>query len=221
MNVNYSRDAIRELLEIVGHPLPRFDILQHLVWAAGTATVVAHPELDDLYDAKIVGKSWVFYDNLDTMRADGDLVLLRTPEWRRILGLRFNPQLRIHTQRGGSYWYATREQHERWLAEPDHPAQVLAQIQARLDPNGALPHVSVPRTDLAFLFKLAEEHTRLRPPSAAPSGPSQHSGMTADRISEIRSVAGSEFRDWEWADTVIDELLREVERLSPFSTGSS
>ncbi|MEV4500907.1 hypothetical protein [Streptomyces klenkii] len=221
MNVNYSRDAIRELLESVGHPLPRYDILQRLVWAAGTAPVVAHPKLDDLYDTKIVGRARVFYDNLDAMRADGDLVLLRTPEWRRILGLRFDPNLRIHTQRGGSYWYATRAQHERWQAEPDHPAQILAQIQTRLDPDGALPHVPVARTDLAFLLELAEAHVRLRPSPAAPSEPRQHSGMTADRIAEIRSKAASEFRDWAWADAVIDELLGEVERLSSFTTGSS
>ncbi|MEU1307896.1 hypothetical protein ABZ419_03215 [Streptomyces cinnamoneus] len=220
MNVNYSCDAIRELLESVGHPLPRYDIMQRLVWAAG-ADPATYRKIDDIFDGKVTGNGLEFYHNLDAMRADGDLVLLRTPEWRRILGLRFNPKLRINTQRGGSYWYATRAQHERWLAEPDQPAQQLAQIQARLDPDGALPYVPVARTDLAFLFELAEAHVRLRPSPAAPFEPRQHSGMTADRVAEIRSKGASEFRDWVWADAVIDELLGEVERLGSFSAGSS
>ncbi|MFC4512289.1 hypothetical protein [Streptomyces ehimensis] len=218
MNVNYSRDAIRDLLESVGHPLPRHDIMLRLLWAAGADPAV-YRTIDDVRDGRIAGNALEFSDNLRAMRADGDLVLLRTTEWRRILGLRFNPDIRINS--GGSYRYATRAQHERWQAETDHPAQILAQLQTRLDPDGVLTYASVARSDLAVLFKLAVEGARLHPSPAASSGPKPDSGMTADRIAEIRSKAASEFRDWEWADTVIDELLREVERLSSFSTGSS
>ncbi|WP_116211676.1 hypothetical protein [Streptomyces olivoreticuli] len=221
MTIDYSRTAIRKILEAINHPLRQYDLLLRLHWAAGADPATYRT----VRDIPISPDSSEFHATLSAMRADGELVLLPSTEWRRILGHRYNPQLRSGTSYGGNYWYATRAQYDRWLLESEHRAQRLAQIQARLDADGDgdVPTVTVARDDLTLLLDLALQDT---PSPSSPSeserpAPQHPEGMTPRRIAEIRNTAASEFRDWEWADAVIDELLDEIERRSSSSTSNS
>ncbi|GGU26592.1 hypothetical protein GCM10010289_54900 [Streptomyces violascens] len=105
-------------------------------WAAGYDRTTYRT----VYDLK--GGSVECSALIDTLRADGQLILLPSTQWRRILG-DFNTT-RVHKQRG-HYWYATRDQHTRWTQSDRDRDNRIATIGARLK-AAALPPLHVRNT---------------------------------------------------------------------------
>ncbi|MFJ8311453.1 MULTISPECIES: hypothetical protein [unclassified Streptomyces] len=105
MAITIDRTTVLKALETADRPLQRYDLVMEIFWTAGYDRATYRT----VYDLR--GDHSQCTRLIDTLRADGEIILLPSTEWRQALGPDFDTTTG-HGKRG-HYWYATRDQHTR------------------------------------------------------------------------------------------------------------
>ncbi|MCX5206683.1 hypothetical protein OG897_35430 [Streptomyces sp. NBC_00237] len=126
-----TRTDILNVLTAHNHPMQRFDLALRALWTTGYDEQT-HRHIRDINTSDVSATTRL----IDTMRAEGTLVLNTANTWRTLLGKKFSTDSLHH--RSGYYWYATPEQHPLWGGEQEETRARIDGIRARLD-AAALP----------------------------------------------------------------------------------
>ncbi|MFD3511990.1 hypothetical protein [Streptomyces sp. NPDC058657] len=127
-----TRTDILNVLTAHDHPMQRFDLALRTLWTTGYDPQ-AYQHIRDINTAHVSATTRL----IDTMRAEGTLVLQTANTWRSLLGTKHFTTTSLH-HRSGYYWYATPKQYALWGGQADENRARIDRIRARLS-AAALP----------------------------------------------------------------------------------